>query len=134
MLEPVMDEMRPYMILEDDACDCLDPNKKDGLHYLSDLGYGTYLQTQCRYYSLGDYCYRDLLKDIKEAKRYIFMEYFIVSQGLMFQQILDILKRKVQEGVEVRLIYDDVGCWKVKNIFFRRLIDGGRTPFQAFFT
>lgn len=109
MLEPVMDEMRPYMILEDDVCDCLDPDKKDGLHYLSDLGYGTYLQTQCRYYSLGDYCYRDLLKDIKEAKRYIFMEYFIVSQGLMFQQILDLLKRKVQEGVEVRLIYDDVG-------------------------
>ena len=37
MLEPVMDEMRPYMILEDDVCDCLDPDKKDGLHYLSDL-------------------------------------------------------------------------------------------------
>ena len=41
MLEPVMDEMRPYMILEDDVCDCLDPDKKDGLHYLSNLGYGS---------------------------------------------------------------------------------------------
>ncbi len=109
ILQPVLDEMSPYNLLESDASSTIPDARKDGITYLSELGYGTYLRTQCRYYSLGDYCYRDLLKDIRNAKKYIFMEYFIVSEGLMFESILKILAQKVQEGVEVRFIYDDVG-------------------------
>ena len=109
ILQPALDEISQVAILEDDVSKTLTESKQDALHYLSDLGYGTYLRTKCRYYSLGDYCYGDLLKDISQAKKYIFMEYFIVSEGLMFENILKILAQKVQEGVEVRFIYDDVG-------------------------
>lgn len=123
MLQPVMDEMNPIMVLEDDVSDCLEGSKQDALTYLSDLGYGTYLQTQCRYYALGDYCYGDMLKDIKQAKKYIFMEYFIVSEGFMFQQILNILQKKVQEGVEVRLIYDDVGSLTTLPYHFEKKLE-----------
>lgn len=123
MLQPVMDEMDPMMVLEDDVSDCLEASKQDALTYLSDLGYGTYLKTQCRYYALGDYCYGDMLRDIKQAKKYIFMEYFIVSEGLMFQQILNILQKKVQEGVEVRLIYDDVGSLTTLPYHFEKKLE-----------
>ena len=109
ILQPALDEISQVALLEDDVSKTLTESKQDALHYLSDLGYGTYLRTKCRYYSLGDYCYGDLLKDISQAKKYIFMEYFIVSEGLMFENILKILAQKVQEGVEVRFIYDDVG-------------------------
>lgn len=123
MLQPVMDEMNPIMILENDVSDCLEGSKQDALTYLSNLGYGTYLQTKCQYYSLGDYCFGDMLKDIKQAKKYIFMEYFIVSDGLMFQQILKILQKKVQEGVEVRLIYDDVGSLTTLPYHFEKKLE-----------
>ena len=62
------------------------------------------------YFSLGDQAYPQMLEELKKAKRFIFMEYFIVDEGKMFDGILEILKEKVKEGVEVRFMYDDVGC------------------------
>ena len=58
---------------------------------------------------------------LKKAKKFIFMEYFIIEEGKMFNAILEILKEKVKEGVEVRLIYDDVGsASKVRNKYYKR--------------
>jgi len=51
-----------------------------------------------------------MLEDLKKAERYIFMEYFIVEEGHFWNSILDVLKEKAAEGVEVRVLYDDVGC------------------------
>ena len=48
---------------------------------------------------------------ISQAEKFIFLEYFIVTEGLMWTEILDILKQKVAQGVDVRLIYDDLGCF-----------------------
>ncbi|MBR1390616.1 MAG: cardiolipin synthase [Lachnospiraceae bacterium] len=69
-----------------------------------------YRHTQTRYYGSGEEMFESLLKDIQEAKSYIFMEYFILDEGYMLQTIIDALEKKVQEGVKVRLIYDDMGC------------------------
>lgn len=52
----------------------------------------------------------DMLAALESAEHFIFLEYFIIEEGHMFHQIEDILEKKVKEGVEVRLIYDDVGC------------------------
>ncbi|MEG0366849.1 MAG: cardiolipin synthase [Coprobacillus sp.] len=108
-LQPILDEMQPYMMMDNEKSHSIVDGANYGLTYLSDLGFGTYQNTQTKYYSLSDYSYGDLLKDIRNAKHYIFMEYFIVSEGMMFETIIRLLKQKVQEGVEVRFIYDDVG-------------------------
>ena len=71
--------------------------------------YPAWSGTKTRYYSLGDRAYPDLLRDIKNAKHFIFMEYFIIENGEMWNEIFDVLKEKVKEGVDVRVIYDDVG-------------------------
>ena len=52
----------------------------------------------------------DMLEDLKKAKHFIFLEYFIIHEGKMWNSILEILEQKVKEGVDVRLIYDDMGC------------------------
>ena len=52
----------------------------------------------------------DLLQALEEAEHFIFMEYFIVEEGHMFGKILEILKRKAAQGLDVRFIYDDFGC------------------------
>lgn len=70
----------------------------------------------------GNAFYNSLKKDIIEAKEFIFMEYFIIKPGLMWNSILSILVEKVKEGVEVRLIYDDVGSAKyVKGNYYKYL-------------
>ena len=68
-----------------------------------------YQNTDVRYYPMGEDVWPDFVDDLKEAKKYIFLEYFIINPGEMWDTVLDILKEKVKEGVEVRLIYDDIG-------------------------
>lgn len=73
-------------------------------------GSPAYTDTETVYYPLGDDLFPALLADLERAERYIFLEYFIISEGKMFDAIVDVLARKAAEGVEVRIIYDDVGC------------------------
>lgn len=61
------------------------------------------------YFADGQPFWKSLLADLEQAKRFIFLEFFILGEGEMWNSILKILERKAQEGVEVRLIYDDVG-------------------------
>ena len=49
-----------------------------------------------------------LLAELEKAEKYIFLEYFIVQEGVMWNSILEVLKRKTTQGVTVRLIYDDM--------------------------
>ena len=61
------------------------------------------------YYPSGEKVFPVMIDELKKAKKFIFIEYFIIAPGLFWDSILDILKEKVKEGVDVRLIYDDVG-------------------------
>ena len=65
--------------------------------------------TSSLYFEDGAPYWKSLLEDIEKAEKFIFLEYFIIGQGKMWQSVLDILLQKVKEGVEVRVIYDDFG-------------------------
>lgn len=65
--------------------------------------------TQSTYYKVGEDMYADMLVALEQAEHFIFMEYFIIEHGYMWDGIYQILKRKVASGVDVRLIYDDMG-------------------------
>lgn len=65
-----------------------------------------YGNTQVKYYALGDDLFPDMVEELQNAKEYIFMEFFIVSEGRMWDTIHEILKQKAAEGVEVRFMYD----------------------------
>ncbi len=69
-----------------------------------------YRKTETTFFAVGDEMFPAMLEVLKQAKKFIFLEYFIIEEGLMWNHILDILCDKVQQGVEVRLLYDDVGC------------------------
>ncbi|MGM0396447.1 MAG: cardiolipin synthase [Bacillota bacterium] len=71
--------------------------------------YPLYGNTQTKYYPVGEKMFEDMLKEMEKARRYIFFEYFIVEEGIMWDRMLQTLVKKVQEGVDVRMIYDDVG-------------------------
>ncbi len=73
-------------------------------------GYPVFENTKTHYYPTGEAFFEGLKEELGKAKKYIFMEYFIVEEGEMWGDIFDILKQKVKEGVEVRFMYDDLGC------------------------
>lgn len=64
----------------------------------------------CKYYNLGENLFNDLKEDLKKAKKYIFLEYYIIDEGVLATDIFNILKQKSKEGVEVKIIYDSFGC------------------------
>lgn len=68
--------------------------------------------TKVEYLSSGEQMASRLIDDLSHAKKYIFMEYFIIKEGVFWSKILDMLKAKASVGVEVRVIYDDIGCMK----------------------
>ena len=88
-----------------------DPTAAGNIRYIGEFGpYPVWKNTEVTYYPLGEQMFSAMLEDLKKAEHYIFLEYFIIQEGLMWDWILEILEQKVKEGVDVRLIYDDVGC------------------------
>lgn len=82
------------------------------IDYLQNFaGFPVYTNTQTKYLSPGEVKFEYLVEELKKAEKYIFLEYFIVQEGKMWNTILDILKEKARKGVLVRLIYDDMGCF-----------------------
>lgn len=69
-----------------------------------------YSNTITEYLTPGEKVFNHMLEELKKAEHYIFLEYFIVQEGIMWNSILEILKEKAKQGVDVRVIYDDVGC------------------------
>ena len=76
-------------------------------HYVEKVGgFPTYDNTSVSYFPVGEEKYADMLTELENAEEFIFLEYFIVERGKMWDSILEILKRKAKEGVEVRFMYD----------------------------
>lgn len=79
--------------------------------YINDwAGYPLYRNTAAEYYPCGEDFFPDMIEALRSARKFIFLEYFIIDDGYMFGTVEKILEEKVREGVEVRCIYDDVGC------------------------
>lgn len=71
-----------------------------------------YRDTAAKFFSKGESFFGAMLEDLRSAKRYIFLEYFIIDNGKLWDEIRHILIEKAGAGVDVRLIYDDIGCMK----------------------
>lgn len=78
--------------------------------YLIGRGYPVYKNTVTEYFPSGEALFPHIIEEISKAERFIFLEYFIIEEGKVWGDILGILEQKAKEGVDVRVIYDDVGC------------------------
>lgn len=79
--------------------------------YLNDYANnGIFTNTKVTYFPNGEDAFPVMLEELKKAKHYIFLEYFIIAEGIMWNSMLETIKQKIKEGVEVKMLYDDVGC------------------------
>ena len=76
---------------------------------LNSASYPVYSNTRTEYFPLGDEFFPALVRDIRAAKKFVFMEYFIIDSGEVWSEIETALIERADAGVDVRLIYDDVG-------------------------
>jgi len=71
--------------------------------------YPLYRNTHVTYYPLGEQMFEAMLEEMRKAKHFIFLEFFIVEEGEMWGRMLEVLLAKAKEGVKVRMLYDDMG-------------------------
>ena len=102
-------DMNKYLIQDDKIKKEIKNNSR--IRYISNyVNYPVTTNNDVNYYPLGEIAFDEIIKELKKAKNFIFLEYFIIAHGKMWDTILDVLKEKAASGVEVRLMYDDLGC------------------------
>ena len=82
-----------------------------------------YANTAVTYYGETVDALEAMKADLEKAKKFIFMEYFIIQDGVAFGELLDVLRRKSQQGVEVRVMYDDIGNIGYGNLSFAKRLN-----------
>lgn len=100
------------------------PYSKSNFAYFNRSGFPIYRNYYYDYYSPGEVGFKVILEEMKKAKKYIFLEYFIIEEGVMFNQMLDVLKQKVKEGVKCRVMYDDCGSLDTLPASYAQKLEG----------
>ncbi len=119
-------KMRPYLTSSMKEIMSL-PCENGIQHYLAEhAGFPLTVSEESRYFPMGEELFEEMLKKISEAEEYIFIEFFIISEGAAWTRMEKLLSQKASEGVKVRIIADDAGCLFVKpKNFKKRLISMG---------
>lgn len=114
ILGEILDETKPYSVTQISTQRLIEKEDDRFINlkrYIEKVGgYPAWTDTKVEYYSFGEEAYEPLLEAIKGAQKFIFLEFFIVEPGKFWDNMLDALEKKVKEGVEVRMLYDDLGC------------------------
>lgn len=101
---------KPFMEQDREIVEALrlsKPANANLAHYMTNCAsYPVHRNTKVKYFPLGEDKFREMKIQLRSAEKYIFLEYFIVEEGIMWNEILEILAAKVKEGVEVRFMYD----------------------------
>ena len=102
-------ESKKYLTQDENIKDLYKDNSR--IKYISDYaGFPVTTNNEVDYYPLGEEAFKVMLEELKKAEKFIFFEYFIVNHGEMWNSILEILEEKAKKGVDVRVMYDDLGC------------------------
>lgn len=106
---------------------------KTNCNYLYNVGkFVAHTGTKQKYFSSGASLYDSILEDLKKAKDFVFIEYFIISDGVLLNRMLDILKEKAKAGVDVRFIYDDMGSHSTLKLKTKREMIASGIKIQPF--
>lgn len=132
-LQKVKDKNAPYLNQEADTIARMAPEDGNLARYLQRYeGMPVWGETEAKYYGETLDALEDMKRDLEGAEKFIFMEYFILEDGEAFRQIREILERKAAEGVEVRLMYDDLGSIGTANWRYALKLSQSGIRCQAF--
>lgn len=114
ILNKILKDTKKYAITEETIKEALKKEETSVQKLVSYIenegGYPVWNNTQMEYFSIGDDALEPIIEELKKAKEYIFLEYYIIEEGIFWNQILEVLEEKAKQGLEVRVMYDDFGC------------------------
>lgn len=91
-------------------------------YILNSSGFPIYKNTETRYFPSGEEFFVSFIEELKKAKKFIFIETFIIREGLMWNTVLSILEKKARQGLDIRVMYDDAGCMAtLPNKYYEKL-------------
>ena len=109
-IEQLLNEQRAYLAPARHAIETelVEARQEYGIFkYIYEEGhYPSYENASVKYFPLGEDKFAEMVRQLERAEKFIFLEYFIIDKGIMWDAVLEILKRKARQGVEVRLMYD----------------------------
>ncbi len=89
----------------------------------NESGFPVYDGTHTTFYPNGEEFFGAVIEELQNAKKYIFIEFFILAEGKLWDRIYKVLRKKISEGVEVRIIYDDFGSLKRQRENFVQMLE-----------
>ena len=126
--EQVGEVLKPFVKKDDGALNRL---KEKDAHYAgvsnylqNRMGYALYDNSDIEFFGETTDCLDRMIEDLKKAEKFIFMEYYAIEDSVSFGRILEVLKQKAEEGVEVRVFYDDLGSMSFVNTRFAKKLNG----------
>ena len=100
--------------------------KSNAVTYLENCHFPLFSNNSFEYYPLGEDAFTAIIEDLEKAQRYIFLEFFIVADGILWNRIKTILIEKAKQGVEIKFLYDDYGSmFRTSKQFWQELKDSG---------
>lgn len=135
-LTKVEKQLRPFLKQDEkvlDALRALDPTAAGQAQYIRDYAkFPVWNDSTATYFKCGEDKFPVLLEELKKAEHFIFLEYFIVEEGEMWNTILEVLKEKAAAGVDVRMLYDDLGSVFVLPYKYYRTLEAYGIKCEAF--
>lgn len=109
-----------------------EPVRSDCAYMYDGGGYAPYDGTSAKYYPYARDIMLNIVNRIESAEKFVFMEFFIVADGVFLDRLISIFKRKCAEGVEIRLLYDDVGSAGVLSAYTKSRIKATGVKIKPF--
>lgn len=105
--------------------DFVDKNPISGrmVKYMETEGFPLSAGNDAEYYSMGEEAFEAIFRDLEKAEKFIFIDFFIVAEGGLWDKFYEILKRKISEGVEVKFLYDDFGAAIRTQKYFKQILE-----------
>lgn len=91
--------------------------------YMVNEGFPLTADNGVKYYPMGEDAFEDIFRALENAREFIFIDFFIVAEGAVWDKAHEILKRKVEQGVEVKFLYDDFGAAIRTRKYFRQILE-----------
>lgn len=124
-----MEEVEQYLVQDEEVLEefCrMHPVTSRMSKYMVAEGAPLYKNNIAKYYRMGEDAFEDIFTDIAKAKKFVLIDFFIVAEGAIWDQLHEILLERIKEGVEVKFLYDDFGAvLRTGKYFARDLIAEG---------
>ena len=100
--------------------------------YMSSEGFTLTAGNEVEFFPMGEDAFESIFRDLEKAEQFIFIDFFIVAEGAIWDKLHQILKQKVSEGVEVKFLYDDFGAAIRTRKYFRQILEHEGFEVQVF--